>query len=165
MSEYDSPEMREWTRVHEMHKTLASAFEPLIRNYYAKAVGRNPREFDDMSVEDMVKEFPFTLPRNDDGMVETADERTENWRQAVLLDTMRLTQMEMTGGDDSVFDYLPDGIEQMSRLANFETLDWIDEVSQSLTQYRERHTDDGPYFMDCTSSILYQVFNDDEDDK
>lgn len=155
--------MREWHRVHEMHKTLASAFEPLIRDYYAKAVGVDVRQFEDLSVEDIVRQFPFTLPRNDDGLVVTDDERTENWRQACLLDTMRLTQMEMTGGDDSVFDYLPDGIEQMSLLANFETMYWLDEISKSLTHYRETHANDGPYFQDCTSPILYQVFNDDED--
>lgn len=160
---WEQPDMKEWLRINDMHKTLASAFEPLIREYYAKAVGVDVRQFEDMSVEDMVRGFPFTLPRNDDGLVDVNSTALDNWRQAALLHTMALTQKEMTGGDDSVFDYLPDGIEQMSLLANFETLYWLDEISKSLTHYRQTHENDGPYFQDCTSPILYQVFNDDED--
>lgn len=159
-----SETMREWHRVYDMHKALQRAFEPLIRDYYGKAVHVDPRQFTDMSVDDMVKQFPFTLPRHEDGRINTDVEEFENWRQAAFLDTMARCQIETTGGDDSVFDYLPDGIEQLAGLANFEAADWLDEATKSLTQFRETHVDDGPYFMDCTSPILWQVINDDDED-
>lgn len=162
MTEYDD-RMNEWTRINDMHNELARAFEPLIREYYGKAVHVDPRQFTDMSVDDMVAAYPFTMPKHEDGRINTDVPEFEGWRQAALLHTMALTQREMTGGDDSVFDYLPDGLEQCQALANFETVDWLNVATESLSAYREAYADSGPYFQDCTSPIVWQVINDDEE--
>lgn len=166
MSDYDD-HMKEYGRVSEMHAQLARAFEPLVRMYYAKAVNVDPRQFDDMSVHAMVEAHPFTLPRNDQGQIDTWDEKFDSWRRAAVLDTMSRVQEETLGADDSTFDYVPDGVAQIDALVNaIEECEWLEVAVRSMKEFTRLTEEGAPWptisFQDCTSPILASVLATDD---
>lgn len=94
---------------------------------------------------------------------------------AIALDTMMNVQDEMTGGDDSRADYMPDGIAQIQKLTD-DSYDgngflwycinnlyrccqdvegYTDEDAESVVDHITSVWD--VYMQDCTSGILYDL--------
>lgn len=93
----------------------------MYNNLYASKINPDERTnerlraaFDVATNDDLLN---CTIPRNDDGLPDIsmiAD--PPSFIAAIIADTARLVAEEAHGGDDSFFDYLPDGIDQLQYL-------------------------------------------------
>lgn len=153
------PGLDDYYDVRELHDVVFNSYEPLIRHHWAKAHGVETLE----RVQRLDLSYPLTLTLED---VNDDTERFNHFRFAVLYDTMRRTSDETTGGDDSTFDYAPDGAEQVAAFINPES---FQPLVQCLIRHRAFQPDvymtslaetiqneSGPYlaFMDCTSPLF-----------
>lgn len=94
---------------------------------------------------------------------------------AIALDTMMNVQDEMTGGDDSRADYMPDGILQIQTLTDdsydgngflWYCLNNLYRCCQDVEGYNDDDAEHvveqitamwGPFMQDCTSALLYDL--------
>lgn len=94
---------------------------------------------------------------------------------AIALDTMMNVQDEMTGGDDSRADYMPDGITQIQRLTDdsydgngflWYCINNLYRTIQDYSEYNDEEAEDigdnvtavwDVYLQDCTSGLLYDL--------
>lgn len=155
----DNPHFDTYRNVSTLHNEVFNASEPLIRHHWAKAL---KVESLDRS-NHLETEHPLNLDLDDDDMM-------NHFRLACLFDTMRRTADETQGGDDSTYDYAPDGGMQIQMLLDVETFDHVirtmidlrmfddDSFStQDKTEALAKATRYEIYFMDCTSPLLIET--------
>jgi hypothetical protein len=90
--------------------------------------------------------------------------------RAMIIDTSRLINIEADGADDSIYDYVPDGIDQLQYLYSCIETD-LSRFNAFMNAYLRRRNDDRPddigndlgadfadlYFQDCTSPLLQYI--------
>lgn len=147
--------MSDYFDVRELHVDVFNATEPLIRHHWGLALGTPIPE----PVLRLELSHPLNLTLAD---IEEDGERLYHFRLACLYDTMRRTSDETTGGDDSVFDYAPDGGMQIGMLLDLESFAMHVKTLIAVHAFQDNYSVDGfedaanlsIYFMDCTSPLL-----------
>lgn len=144
-------DMSDYFDLRDLHHVVFNSYEPLIRHHWALATGTAILE----PVLRLELTHPLTLDVNN-------DEQLDHFRLACLYDTMRRTSDETTGGDDSVFDYAPDGGEQIGMFLGLESFSHYVQILINLHAFQDNYSVDefeeaanlSIYFMDCTSPLF-----------
>lgn len=152
--------MSDYFDVRQLHDVVFNSYEPLIRHHWALALG-SPIPEPSLRLE---LTHPLNLTLAD---VEEDGERLDHFRLACLYDTMRRTSDETTGGDDSVFDYAPDGGEQIGMFLELESFAHHVKTLIGLHAFQDNYSVDefesasnlSIYFMDCTSPLFIDTIH------
>lgn len=167
--------MSGYMKYNVLHKNITEAAKPAIMLHLASAFFQ---EGDDLDAHvQAASSVTADYIRFHIGKIPKTEYEFSTWEgryellQAITLDTMMNVQEELLGGDDSRFDYVPDGIAQIAAinddngdgngfvwwvLNNYAEMDdGVEAAEYTLNDYAAEKW--GVSFQDCTSEILASV--------